>query len=188
MVWYRKADDSVYELMRKCMAKYHKDLIEVGAAIDVLEARSEKGIGTLKINGTTALAYIRIIGLKDRTMGRGDAEIVIDGDSMDSWSVDRLEAVIDHELTHLVPKKSKKDNTIKRDDLDRPLFVMRKHDHEFGWFSETVRRYGANAVEFSQAQQLIDSAEWMQQLLPGLNDGGDRVVKSSKRIRKAALG
>jgi hypothetical protein len=96
--------------------------------------------------------------------------MLLNGETMPAWTSGRLQAVIDHELTHLVLKKSKKTGAVERDDLDRPKLKMREHDYEFGWFAETAQRFGEDSFEFSQARELLASASWMQPLLPGIED------------------
>lgn len=168
-IWYQRASKEVAASVRKVMKKYHKPLFENGVTIDVVLAFTDRTEGTAISagRGRYALACIRILSLKDRAMGRADAEMMIDAASMEGWKAEDLEAVIDHELTHLQIRHSKSTNEPMRDDLDRPCLVIRDHDHEFGWFDAPVRHYGAHAAEYQQALKLLQHASWMQPLLPG---------------------
>ena len=96
----------------------------------------------------------------------GDALMILDGERLDSWTSKRLQAVIDHELRHLVLSKSKKTGQVQRDDLDRPRLKIRMHDFEFGWFARTAELYGEDSYEVSQAREII-TAGFVQPLLPG---------------------
>lgn len=169
MTWYSKADDEVMATVEKVMKKYHADLHAEGVAITVLIARSEDG-PPLKVRGQEALGSIRVTKSTERALGLGDALMMINGEAMPAWNSGRLQAVIDHELTHLALKKSKKTGAVERDDLDRPKLKIREHDYEFGWFAETANRFGEDSFEFSQARELLASASWMQPLLPGIED------------------
>lgn len=66
----------------------------------------------IKHHGVKALSLCRIVSLKDRAKGLGDAEIVIDADWWKKAPSEELAAVVHHELYHLKP-------TGKTDDLGR---------------------------------------------------------------------
>ena len=169
MTWYSKADDEVNATVEKVMAKHHPKLQTAGVKITVLIARSEEG-PPLRVRGQEALGSIRVTKLADRALGIGDALMMLNGEAMPAWNSNRLQAVIDHELTHLVLKENKTTGAPERDDLDRPKLKIREHDFEFGWFGATASRYGEDSFEFSQARELLASASWMQPLLPGIED------------------
>lgn len=131
-------------------------LNELGVKIDFVFARGDRDDvsgellnDALKKNGVKALGITRKIGLKDRALGRGDAEIAIDGDWWDDASEEEQRALLDHELTHLVP-------TGDCDDLRRPIIKLRPHDHEFGWFREVAARHGAHSQERIQARKMME--------------------------------
>ena len=171
MNWYERGDKDTHKLVQKVMKQWHRELFDEKVTIDVVVAHTDKGQTAIPIGrGLFALATIRIIGLKDRSMGRADAEMMIDADTLRDSHELRLEALIDHELTHLVLHRSKKTNLVLRDDQDRPRLKIRYHDHEFGWFDAPVRHYGAHAVEYEQAQKLILQAGWIQPMLPGIDE------------------
>jgi hypothetical protein len=167
MTWYSKADDDLNRTIQSVMSKYHKPLIDAGVSIDCLVARCEDE-HPIKVRGLPALGTIKITGIRDRSLGLGDAIMTIDGEAMPSWNERRLQSLIDHELNHLELVINKKTGEVKRDDLDRPKLKIRLHDHEFGWFDLTARRFGNDSIEVSQAQGLIECARWIQEFLPGL--------------------
>lgn len=130
-------------------------------AIDLIFAfpnYDEKGspIGcALKLHGVPASGIAKIIGLKDRAMGRGDAEITIDYEFWKEASFETQCALLDHELTHLAPITNKH-GVFKKDDLDRPKLRMRKHDFQVGWFDCIAKDHGAHSIERMQARELVE--------------------------------
>lgn len=135
----------------------HKWIAELPLKIDLVMAygtRNDEGelIGqAIMHHGVPALGLCRIIPLKDRAMGRGDAEITFDGDEWDSLGVDRQRALADHEITHLKLGKG-------IDDLGRPKLKLRKHSFQFGFFTEVAQRHGAASQEQIQAASILDQA------------------------------
>ena len=165
MSWYSIANEEVNLTIQKVMRENHGDLHAEGVTITALIARSEDG-PALKVGGREALGCIRVTKLTERTLGLGDALMILDGESMPAWSSMRLQAVIDHELRHLVLSKSKKTGEIQRDDEGRPKLRIRPHDFEFGWFARTAELYGEESYEVSQAREIV-AAQFVQNFLPG---------------------
>jgi hypothetical protein len=92
--------------------------------------------------------------------------MILDGESMIAWSSKRLQAVIDHELRHLMLAKNKRTGEIQLDDEGRPKLRIRPHDFEFGWFARTAELYGEESYEVSQAREIV-AAQFVQNFLPG---------------------
>lgn len=136
-------------------AQGHKSLVDAGVKVDFVFAYPSEDAGgvvkgaALRLGGYPCLGIARILGLKDRAMGRGDAEISLDGNWWASATVPEQRALLDHELHHLTVKEGK--HGYERDDLHRPRLKMRKHDYDFGWFTEIARRHGAASAECNQA-------------------------------------
>lgn len=176
-------DDRLKDLLAAVMNEFHPHLRDAGLWVDILLAHAdtdENGDANrpaLKLHGYQCCATIRILGLKDRVAGRGDVELLLDGDQYDTWSEDQLRAIFDHELTHLELKVSD-DGCVKRDDISRPLLRMRNHDHQFGWFDCVARRHGRNSIEIQQAEKLMSNVETRQLYLPGMPE---IATKRSKR-------
>jgi hypothetical protein len=166
MAWYQKADDELYNEVASVMRQYHLPLVDSGVHVDVIVARSED-TPPIVVRGIECAATVRITSTRERALGIGDAVITINGELMPTWSTRQLHAVIDHELTHLELKMDKKTGQPKVDDQDRPMLKIRLHDREFGWFDCVATRWGADSFENSQARELIESATWVQTLLPG---------------------
>jgi hypothetical protein len=155
---YEKAPPKVVKVVEKLSRTYHSPLTEAGVTVDVLFAHAttdDNGDPTgpaIKHHGYEVAGLARIVNLKDRTKGMADAEIVLDGDRWEEWSEETQAALIDHELTHF-ELSTDKDGHVKRDDLDRPKLRIRKHDRQFGWFDEIVRRHGKASFEHQQAAE-----------------------------------
>jgi hypothetical protein len=165
MSWYSIANEEVNLTIQKVMKENHGDLHAAGVTITALIARSEEG-PAIKVRGSEAAGCIRITKLAERTLGLGDALMTLDGERMDAWTSRRLQAVIDHELRHLMIAKNKKTGQIQLDDEGRPKLRIRPHDFEFGWFARTAELYGEESYEVSQAREIV-AAQFVQNFLPG---------------------
>jgi hypothetical protein len=166
MSWFSIANEEINLTIQKVMKENHGDLHAEGVTITAMIARSEEG-PAIKVRGCEAAGCIRITKLMERTLGLGDAVMILDGERLEAWSSKRLQAVIDHELRHLMLAKNKKTGHIQRDDEGRPKLRIRPHDFEFGWFARTAELYGEESYEVSQAREIV-AASWVQLLLPGL--------------------
>lgn len=163
MPTFQKADRDVRQLAEDLIGRYdtHKPLAELQVKIDIVMAfadEDEKGNLTndaLKQHGVKALALTRKIGLKDRALGRGDAEIALDGNFWAQASAEEQAAVLDHELHHISVQCDKSGNP-QFDDLRRPKIKLRKHDVRVGWFKIIAERHGAASVERQQAKAIMD--------------------------------
>ena len=156
------------------LAKANIDYVFAFADLD--ETTGEPINDALTKGGMRALGIARKLPLKDRTMGRGDAEISLDGDWWKEADEDSQAALLDHELHHIVV-------TEKRDNLGRPIIKLRKHDIEFGWFSTIAARHGAVSMERVQAKQILDV--YGQLIFPQLAATGEgRATKLEVRATK----
>jgi len=173
----------------------YKPIVEAKVKIDFLFAFAEvgedgesKGHALMK-HGIRALGITRKLGIKDRVMGRGDAEVCLDGDWWKDATDARRRALLDHEMHHIEVKMDE-EGVVIPDDLKRPKLKLRKHDVEVGWFAVVAGRHGSNSLEIEQAKLVMDSygqlfwpcidaVEPMQ-----LTDGADRIITPKKRGRK----
>ena len=162
MPTYQKVDEEVEELAQAILERFesHTPLVEAKVKFDFIFAfptlndQGEPTGDAIKKNGVKALGLCRIINLKDRTMGRGDVEILIDHPWWEDATDEQREALLDHELHHASVKL--KNGVVQRDDLQRPLIKLRHHDCDFGWFDIIALRHGANSQECIQAKSLAD--------------------------------
>lgn len=164
MATFEQCDKSVENMAGQLLHRYesHKPLLIADAKIDYVfayGARNDEGELTgdaLKKNGVKALGIARIVPLKERALGRGDAEVSLDGDWWKNTNDEERQAVLDHELHHFAVKVDN-GNNIKTDDLGRPMLRMRKHDVDVGWFKVIAERHGVSSVEQIQARQIMDA-------------------------------
>jgi hypothetical protein len=162
---YQKADSATYALAQGLIEKYddHADLITAKAKIDLVFAFGDLDDDTHLIShaimkgGIRALGLAKKIGAKDRAMGRGDAEIILDADYWQTCGDAKRLALLDHELHHLAIKKDKY-GVFKVDDQMRPQIKMRMHDYDLGWFNVIAQRHGDASIEVIQAKQIVDEA------------------------------
>lgn len=159
MPTFKRCDESVSEMAQNLISSFktHKHLLDYEVKIDFVfaygdrdEVTTEKKNDALTKNGVKALGICRKLPLKDRAMGRADAEISIDGDWWETATDDDRRALLDHELHHIAVKSS------DRDDLGRPKLGMRPHDFEFGWFKVIAQRHGMASQEQKQARRMMD--------------------------------
>lgn len=167
MAIFEKAKDGVYALVSKILEKYHGELHKAGVTVDVLMASpttNQKGEASgppLKRNGYAVTAITKIVSLPDRVAGLSDAMLKIDAEQWKAMSDKQRNALIDHELTHLIVKTDKNGATVT-DDLDRPKLQMRKHDREIGWFDEVVRRHERESIEYQAFDAMAAAVSQMQ--------------------------
>lgn len=161
---YQQAGEDVRRLANKLILKFHNELAEADVRIDYIFAFAEldkktsekKGFAIMQ-NGYRALGLARKLGLKDRVMGRGDCEVILDGDEWPNLSEETQAAIVDHELEHFEVAREK-DGTIKTDDIDRPKIKMRQHDRQHGWFDNIARRHGMHSIEVKQFYSIFTEA------------------------------
>jgi hypothetical protein len=163
---YAPGSDELVEQVQAAATRYHKDLVEAGLVVDVLEARpkcddaGEPIDSALSLHGYPCTATIKINGPKDRGAGRGDCLLTVDAYRWPELSEAEQLAVLDHELTHLELVFNDHGN-LKRDDYDRPKLRMRLHDVHHGWFREVAARHGLQSAECQQAAELADERNRM---------------------------
>jgi hypothetical protein len=163
MPTFQRCPPAVEEMAKELLRAYepHQPLLNAKVKIDFVFAFGDRDDQTgrllndaLRKNGIKALGIARKISLKDRALGRGDAEIAIDGDHWEEITVLEQRALLDHELHHLTPKTDNRGVVL--DDLGRPLITLRKHDVDVGWFSVIAARHQRNSIEQQQATSIMD--------------------------------
>lgn len=189
MPTYQRCPESVNQLANEIMCQYpdHAPLLDAKVKIDFVFAFADvdekTGVRTnvaLTRNGVQALGLTRKLSLKDRAMGRGDAEIALDADYWLDVAVETQRALLDHELHHLAVKMSPQ-GAVKRDDLNRPVLEIRHHDHDFGWFDVIAKRHGQYSIEQQQAKLMLEHSG--QYYWPDLV--GESPVTMTAELRKA---
>lgn len=163
---YQEANRDVCDTVAAVMKKHHPELIEAGVTVKTLLAfPTKEGGACLTHQGYPAAATIRINDLKARVAGMDDALLLIDGEAMESWSQKRLEALIDHELTHLEVQYDD-EGKVKTDDAERPKLKIKKHDAQVGVFFSIMEKHGKEALDTEIVAKLaIDTKEWITPML-----------------------
>lgn len=185
---YQKAPKEVAERAKALIEKHHFDLNNNDVHVDYIFANAtvnDDGVPSgpaISHGGYPALGVARILGSKDRVMGRGDCEIVIDGDRWPNLSDAQQDALLDHELEHFQLKFDKYGGTVM-DDSHRPKMKVKKHDHQFGWFDSIALRHGADSIEVNQFRELCED-ESGQYFLPFLNLDNAKVGPDIKDLAK----
>lgn len=99
MTTYTKPTTEHREYLRELMKKFHPELVEYRVKVDMLlahAARDKDGDPkgpALKLHGIPAWAIASITKLKDRAFGRGDCEILLDGDRLKDCRPEHLRAI-----------------------------------------------------------------------------------------------
>lgn len=171
MAVYKLADQSVVEMAADILCGHadYKPLLEAKVKIDYVMAFAKRDPDTGEVlgnaithNGRPALGLCKKVNLKDRVKGMGDVEIQLDGDNWEKLSPRRREAILAHEIHHIMVKVDKRG--IMRDDAMRPLIELREHDVEVGWFAVIAKRYGLDSEERQQANNVM--ADFDQAFFP----------------------
>ncbi|MCD0460032.1 putative metallopeptidase [Roseiconus lacunae] len=171
---FERAPERLRELMNRVMKQFHGHLDDLELKVDLLLAfgpTDEDGELTgeaITVGGYQAAACVRVVNLRDRTKGMGDAEIQVDGDHWDEWTDRQIMALLDHELSHLEPVFDR-DGDVKRDDLERPRLKIALHDRQFGWFDSVARRWGSDSWESMQVRGLVTDWRFTEVYLPGFD-------------------
>jgi putative metallopeptidase len=152
MKTYSQCPASLREVVDRLLKKYHPELDKLNVYFDLLFVDGEPP--ALTHRGCPAFAVVRINSRKDRVKGAGDAEIVFDRAQFELQKPATQEAIIDHEIYHVIQKRDAKNAPMFHGD-GRPKLKLRKHDREFGWFDEIARRHGAASIEVQQASWII---------------------------------
>jgi len=164
---YKRCDQTVTDLASEILCKFesHKPILDAKVRIDFVWAMpdlDEDGHPTndaLQKNGVKALGICRKLGLKDRALGRGDAEIALDHYWWTQTASEEMKAaLLDHELMHIAVVIARGTDLAKREDDGRPKLRMRKHDFEFGWFTGIAERHGEHSQERIQAREIVERA------------------------------
>jgi hypothetical protein len=204
MSTFQKCPKQVEEMAQSLREQFesHHPLNDAKVTVDFVFAygnRNDNGLligDAIMHHGAKALGLCRKIALKDRALGRADAEITLDGDWWPTAPEPEQRALLDHELHHIAIRIDKRG--LVRDDLGRPVIQLRKHDVEVGWFKAIAARHGLNSPERIQARQIMgDFGQYFwpeiagelpppeeSVKLPALNDGKfDVIVDGKKKAR-----
>lgn len=164
---YDLCPPEVRERVQALLETYYSELREAEVTFDLIFASSDNEKPAICHRGMKVGACIRPTTLTERVAGRKDVEILINREYYNSLTDPEKDALIDHELYHLVVMREK-DTSVAVDDHYRPKLRMRIHDYEFGWFDEVARRHGGASGEVRQAKKLVIAAR--QTIFPFLEE------------------
>lgn len=174
MATYERADTETVDLVLERIETFYPQLYRAEVRVDVMMAFGRRRGGELVSaaimhRGYPAAGTMRIIGLRDRAAGRGDAEMLIDGDHWAGMGLAARTALVDHELHHLMLVWEDEEREVpKADDCGRPRLKLRKHDFEIGGFHEIAKRHKAHAPEVRAVGKAFEGVEVAQLYLPGM--------------------
>lgn len=133
MSTFQKCNGEVRKMAAGILSEFesHKQLLDAKVTIDYVFAFGERDddgnliSDALTHDGVRALGITRKIPLKDRVMGRGDAEVALDGDWWNGTASEEMQrALLDHELHHIALKVKK--GQLLYDAHGRPELKLRK--------------------------------------------------------------
>lgn len=178
---FKRCPSSVEHLAIQLFNKYDENAALSNIKIDYLFAYGDRDDVTLALtshaivkNGRVVQGQCRKTSLKERALGHGDAEVMLDGDWWETANPDQQAALLDHELHHIVV-------TEKTDDCERPIIKLRDHDFEVGWFRVIAERHGRNSGECAQAAKVM--VEHGQAFWPDIVDYQGETVASGRSSR-----
>lgn len=165
---YTPAPEFVHDLINEIKERYHPDLVKAGVTVNALFAYAKKG-DAVKLHGYPCHAVVKKNSPRDRVQGLCDATITIDQDSWEDLDEAEREALIDHELHHLVVEpigsieeeddRGRKTVRVvyKTDDAHRPVIRLRLHDWQLGGFRAIAERHGGSALEVQAFRNATDT-------------------------------
>ncbi len=147
--------------LEKLIRRDFPELTEAKVTVTLMFAANADG-AAIKHHGVPELAKIKVNSLSDRAEGKADATLTVDQDKWDERTDRQHEAILAHELTHLVVKRDK-DGVVKVDDCGRPKLGTIPDDWTINGFYSNVQRYGADAPERETLEAVC--REWKQRKL-----------------------
>lgn len=158
---HRKADPEVVDRVNAMLLKYHPKLVELKIRVGVIMTRagrradgSLEGPSVVK-NGVACAAVTRLTSLKERVFVDYDAIIEIDEDMWDFLNPAQKDALVDHELQHII--EVYKDGFPDTYDDGRPKLKLLLDDWALTGFHIIVERHGEAALEWGSVFKVMDA-------------------------------
>jgi hypothetical protein len=191
MPTYQRAGKDIEQMAASILKQFetHAPILDAKVKIDFVMAFADvddngqkKGFA-ITHRKRQVFGECRKVKIKDRAMGRGDAEITLDGDWWATANDAERRALLDHELHHIVVRQEM--GVAIRDDIGRPKLGLQPHDVEIGWFNVIAARHGAASQEQQQAKKIMD--DWGQyywpELVPTAAVVAAAIIKGSRKRR-----
>jgi hypothetical protein len=143
-----KCSQEVVDFCTTVLYSSHPRLTDAKVTIEYLF------VNDLQLHGYSAAGVVKILSEEHRAAGSADARILLDSEWWNDATEEERRALIDHELTHLLPqfKRKKKGDSgpevFKTDNLGRPVLKMRLHDWENGGFWSNIETHQENSPDF----------------------------------------
>jgi hypothetical protein len=158
---YKRAGVKVETMSANILAKYHRQLHDVGIRADIVlvNAGADKlGMAkpALKVHGRTCAATVTITKVLQRILNVADVIIQIDEQIWKAVDAATQRSILDHEFEHVQLDYDKKGN-VQIDAADRPLLKIKPHDADFGIFQSIVKRHGDAAIDTQHIKSLFES-------------------------------
>ncbi len=129
--------------------------------------------GALMVRGLPRRFKIKVTSLKDRSIGRGDVELLVDGDQWAKFEMDERRAVVDDVLHGLelrfrtvTDSDGNDQEEVQRDDRGRPKLRIRPHDFEIAGYHDVAERHGASLPQVQLLRELYTDRMRRQQWFP----------------------
>ncbi len=181
---YREADQDVHDLLGQVMTQYFPELasLEPPLNIDIRMVVDDHGKGLMH-RGHPAAGMIEIVSPEERSAGGPDVRIKLDYMRWLNDSERQHEALIHHEVNHLIPKYDQTSGSLRLDPYGRPVVKLRRDDWMLTGFSATVQIFGADAMERRSLDTVEEKIRSFQLELPFVAPVDD-VPVTPKRGRK----
>jgi hypothetical protein len=154
---YEPAPAEVTELITLALTQWHVELhetgVKIGATMVAKFDADEALVPCLKHHGNWAAATIHIVRPSQRHRVDFDAEIFFDKARWEAYTQEQRQAVVDHELNHVVLVKDRQDVTVMTD--HGPKIKLKPDDFAPTGFYEIINRHGAAAVEYQSIVAIL---------------------------------
>lgn len=169
-VIFAKPDEPILKRAVAIMHEHHEDLTKAGVRVAVLMASRTDGECALKINKVPVTAQVKLVDVKMRVLGVADIIICVDTEAWSTLRRPSQDALLDRELRHVQVEWGKEGDP-KTDCAGRPVLSFRPCDWHLSGFAETVRIYGAEALDAMEISAFLagEHGKVVQPFLPGLS-------------------
>jgi hypothetical protein len=144
------ADTEVRAMLDELIEEYRTDLLGRNIRIGLTMAVGENGKPAMKGRGQRILGKCKVNGKLDKTQGKPDADITLDGDYWAIASATRRKALLHHELSHIDLYDG------DTDENERPILKSRRGDWDFDGFHEMVQLYGPDSAEAANLAMIAE--------------------------------
>jgi hypothetical protein len=149
---YEVADSTTQALLGRQLKK-RTDLKEAKITAAIVFVTNEEGPAVKRPGGIPTDGKLEIRGVKDRIQGSDDLRLLIDFKVWKDMKVGQREALIDHLLCHVEPRKDEKGNLLL-DKAKRPKLSRVQYDYHIAGFKKVLEDHGADSPEFVAANEM----------------------------------